>query len=78
VFYFTKEKNSNHNQHYYRITYRLKTSRSTTNKSVGVVVITVALRGSFVIKARSPKSKPPAKYFHLILDNPSDLSSLSQ
>jgi len=43
-------------------TYRLNTSRSTTNKSVGMIVITVALRGSLVISARSPKSKPDTKY----------------
>jgi len=61
VFFYLQQKKLMQINKIQRFTYRLKTSRSTTNKSVGVIVITVALRGSFVTSARSPKSKPPTK-----------------
>ena len=60
-FQCSKQKNDRSSLRLIIITYRLNTSRSTTKRSVGVIVITVALRGSLVIKARSPKSKPATK-----------------
>jgi hypothetical protein len=51
-------KRKTHFKQSFFFTCRLNTSRLTTNRSVAVVVITVALRGSSVTRARSPKSKP--------------------